>query len=313
LPAGAQLPTLLLISGEKSWPTELKRHMPDLEVRHFPDVGDPLEIDYALVWMPALGLMKSLPNLKVIFSLAAGVDHLLRDPDLPSHIPIVRMHDPYQAAMMAECALYAVLHFHRGMHVYRTRQSQTVWKQEAVRYTPDHTAAVLGLGDIGRGIAEKLRILGFRVGGWSRTPRKIDGIDCYHGPDQLTALLERSRYVVCVLPSTEATRGLLDASRIAAMPRGSYIINLGRGAHIVDEDLTAALDSGHIEGAFLDVFRSEPLPADHRFWSHPGIVVTPHTAGELLPRSAARTVTASIRAHLAGEPLTHVYEPGRGY
>lgn len=304
---------VLVVSSDNRWPVELRRHMPELEVRSFPDIGDTAAIDYALVWMPKIGLLKDLPNLKVIFSIAAGVDHVLRDPDLPKGIPIVRMHDPYQAAMMSEYAAMAVLWFHRGMPGHQHAQQSENWREPPVAYTPDFAIGVLGLGDIGRDIAARLLSFGFQIHGWSRTPRSIDGVTCHHGQDGLSEVLRLSRYVINVLPSTPATRGLLDAKHLAMMPRGGFLVNLGRGMHVVDEDLLAALDSGQLDGAFLDVFAQEPLASGHPYWRHPKVIVTPHMAGELLPRSAAKSVVAGLQRHMAGESLSHVFDPLRGY
>lgn len=305
--------TLLLVSGVPAWVGELRRHMPELEVRHYPAAGDKADIDYALVWMPEIGLLGSLPNLNVIFSLAAGVDHILRDPGLPATVPIVRMSDPYQCSMMSEYAVMAVLYFHRSMHEYRLDQVREIWQQRAVTYTPDFAVGILGLGDIGRAIAAKLKLFGFQVHGWSRTPKQIDGITCYAGRDGLMTMLPRCSYLICVLPVTAETRGVIDARVLAALPKGACVVNIGRGAHVVDDALLAALDGGHIGGAFLDVFNGEPLPKGHPYWRHPKVVVTPHMAGELLPPTAAKAVVANIRRHLAGEKLLHVYERARGY
>lgn len=305
--------TLLLVSGDKSWPAALRAAMPELEVRHFPEIGDRASIDYALVWMPELGLLASLPRLKVIFSIAAGVDHILRDPDLPPGVPIVRMSDPYQASMMAEYAAMAVLHYHRFLDDCLRDQARATWTPRKVLYTPETTVGILGLGDIGQEIARTLAGFGFQVRGWTRTPRMLPGVTCHHGADGLAEMLPHCQHLICVLPITPATRGLIDARLLAALPRGASLINLGRGAHLVEDDLLAALDSGHLRGAFLDVFAQEPLPPDHPFWRHPRVVVTPHMGGELLPRTAAASVVANIRRHQAGEPLTHVYDRGRGY
>lgn len=305
--------TLLLVSGDKSWPGALRAAMPELEVRHFPEIGDRASIDYALVWMPELGLLARLPRLKVIFSIAAGVDHILRDPDLPPGVPIVRMSDPYQASMMAEYATMAVLHYHRFLDDCLRDQARATWTPRKVLYTPETTVGILGLGDIGQEIARTLLGFGFQVRGWTRTPRTLAGVTCHHGADGLAEMLPHCQHLICVLPITPATRGLIDARLLAALPRGASVINLGRGAHLVEDDLLAALDSGHIRGAFLDVFAKEPLPPDHPFWRHPRVVVTPHMGGELLPRTAAASVVANIRRHQAGEPLTHVYDRGRGY
>jgi glyoxylate/hydroxypyruvate reductase A len=223
------------------------------------------------------------------------------------------MHDPYQAAMMSECAAMAVLWFHRGMHDFQRAQQSASWKQPQVVYTPDFAVGILGLGDIGRDIAAKLRVFGFQIHGWTRTPRNIEAVTCHHGLDGLATMLPLCQYVVNVLPSTTATRGLLDAQRLASMLHGAFLVNLGRGVHVVDDDLLAALDSGQIGGAFLDVFAKEPLPSDHPYWRHSKVIMTPHMAGELLPRTAAKAVVAGIRRHMAGGGLSHVYDLSRGY
>lgn len=310
------MPTLMFVSPEDPvdlWTAALADYMPELEVRVHPDLGDPADIDYALVYKPPHGLLAQLPNLKVILSIAAGCDHILADPELPPGLPIVRMVDDNLRDMMSEYALYGVLHFQRNFDDYRREQPDGIWHRRWPRYTPETDVGILGLGAIGRDVAEKLRLLGFRVHGWSRNPKQIDGVTCYDGDGGLMAMLAQCRYVVCVLPLTEATRGIINAETLAAMPAGGAIVNIGRGGHVVDDDLLAALDRGHISGAFLDVFNTEPLPPEHPYWRHPRVWTTPHIAGELVPRSCARSVVRNIRHHLAGEPLENVLDLDRGY
>ena len=295
------------------WLPALEQAMPELEVRVYPDLGDRSEIEYALVYKPPRGLLASLPKLRMIQSIAAGCDHILADPELPEGIPICRMVDDYLRDMMSEWALYAVLHFHRDFPDYRDDQARAVWNRRWPLYTPETDVGVLGLGAIGTDIARKLAVMGFRVHGWSGSPKQIDAVTSHTGADGLDALLRQCRYLVNVLPLTEQTRGILSRDTLAKMPAGSFVINLGRGGHVVDEDLLAALDNGHIAGAFLDVFNSEPLPAEHAYWSHPRVWVTPHVAGELVPRSCAKTAVANIRRDLAGEPLLHRLDRDRGY
>lgn len=308
--------TLLFVSEQDPpdlWIPALRQELPEVEVRLYPDIGDPADIDYTLVYWPPKGLHASLPNLKMIHSVAAGVDHILADPELPPDVPIVRMVDDYLRDMMSEYAVYAVLHFHRDFPIYRERQLNNEWKRGWPLYTPETDVGVLGLGAIGADVAKKIGQLGFRMHGWSRTPKKVGGVSCYSGDDGLTEMLGQCRYVVCVLPLTEETRGIVNRHTLAAMPEGSYLINIARGGHVVDQDLLSALDSEHIAGAFLDVFEPEPLPADHPYWQHPRVWVTPHVAGELVPRSCARTVARHIRAHMAGEPVDGVLNLERGY
>lgn len=306
---------LLLVSSESAWIRELKKYMPELEVSHFPEIRNPEKIAYSLAYMPELGLMKSLPNLKVIFSLAAGVDHLLRDPDLPD-IPIVRMRSDLQVDMMSEAAVLAVLYFHRGMHIYRVQQQDGMWKRIVPNAASDFAVGILGQGEIGREISRRLRSFGFSIRAWTRTPRKEEGVSCHHGAAGLADMLPRCRYVVNVLPMTPETKGILGREALERMPAGSFLINLGRGAHIDDDALLDALDAGHLEGALLDVFAKEPLPSDHLFWRHPKVVVTPHMAGELGPMlasHAAASLVETIRHHQAGGTLRSVYQPERGY
>ena len=292
---------------------ELRRAMPEDEVRVPPEFGDKSEIEYALVWKPEPGMLASLPNLRAIFSIGAGCDHILADPERPQHLPIVRMLDDYLTAMMSEWAVMAVLYFHRFMPEYRREQAAEVWHRRWPNYTPETAVGVLGLGAIGRDIAAKLKLFGFQVHGWSRTPQEIADITCHHGAEGLRAMLPQCRHLVCVLPLTDQTRGIIGAETLGLLPEGAFVANLGRGGHVVDADLLAALDSGHIAGAFLDVFNDEPLPPGHAYWQHPKVVMTPHIAGEIVPRSAARTVVANIRRDQRGEPMQGILDLDRGY
>jgi len=308
--------TLLFQSPEDPvdlWTEALRDYMPELDLRVYPDIGDPADIDYALVYKPPPGLLATLPNLRVILSIAAGCDHILADPDRPVHLPIVRMVDDNLRDMMSEYAIYAVLHFHRDFDDYRRDQPNGVWDRRWPVYTPESAVGVLGTGAIGRDVAAKFRALGFPVHGWSRSPKQIDGVTTHHGDAGLMQMLGQVRYLVCVLPLTDATRGIINAKTLSAMPPQSYVVNIGRGGHVVDDDLLSALASGQISGAFLDVFNTEPLPPEHPYWSHPNVWTTPHIAGELVPRSCARSVVRNIRRHLAGEPLENLLDLDAGY
>jgi glyoxylate/hydroxypyruvate reductase len=296
------------------WVPALRAALPaEVEVRVAPDVGNRAEIDYALVWKPEHGFLASLPNLKAIFSIAAGVDHILSDPRRPKRLPVVRMVDDYLKDMMSEYAILGVLHFHRYMPRYQAQQRAQSWDRGWPLYTPETQVGVLGLGEIGAHVARRFAGLGFQVRGWSRTPKQVDGVVCHHGEDGLFAMLPGCHYLVGVLPLTPATRGVFNAKTLAALPKGAVVVNLGRGGHVVDDDLLAALESGHLAGAFLDVFNAEPLPAGHPYWTHPKVVVTPHVAGELVPKSCAKSVAANVRRHLNGEPLRYVVDLDRGY
>jgi glyoxylate/hydroxypyruvate reductase A len=308
--------TILMASQQDPvdlWRQALAAEMPELEFRAHPDPGDPGEVDYALVYWAPHGLIASLPNVKAVLSIAAGCDHILADPDLPPDLPIVRMVDDYLAAMMAEYAVYGVLHFHRDMHFYRQEQLQSRWSRAWPLYTPDTAVGILGLGAIGGACAARLGAFGFQVHGWSRGPKAVAGVTCHHGADGLLAMAAQCRYLICVLPLTPETRGIIDARLIGAMAPGGFIINIARGGHQVDDDLLAGLDSGQLGGVFLDVHNEEPLPPEHPFWLHEKVWLTPHVAGELIPRSCAKSVAANIRRIEAGEPIPDLFDKARGY
>lgn len=308
--------TLLFASATDDaadWAAPLKEGMPGLDFRVWPDIGDPADIDYALVWKPEPGLLASLPRLKAIFSLGAGVDALLADPTLPDDVPLVRMVDRGLTEGMTEWVCTHVLAWHRQTAVYREQQAARLWRPLPEKLARERRIGILGMGELGGDAARMLAALRFDVAGWSRTPKEIPGVHCLHGPEGLDALLARSELLVCLLPLTPATEGILNAELFAKLPRGAWLINAARGRHLVEADLLAAIRSGQIAGATLDVFTTEPLPADHPFWSDPRIVISPHVASPTLARSAAARVIEGIRRAEAGEALHHVVDRRRGY
>jgi glyoxylate/hydroxypyruvate reductase A len=295
------------------WAEALGRCDPALEVRVWPEIGAPAEIDYALVWKPPRGLLRSLANLKLIFSLGAGVDHLTSDPELPPDVPVLRMVEPGLTAGMTEYVVMSVLMHHRRMVDYAGMQRDKVWEILPTPLAAERKVGVMGLGVLGADAATALTGLGFEVAGWSRTPKSIPGISGFHGAGQLEAFLARSEILVCLLPLTEGTRGILNARTLALLPRGAALINVGRGDLLAEDDLLRALDSGQVGAATLDVFAIEPLASAHPFWAHPRVVVTPHCASITVPDSGARAVIENIRRLETGEPLLHVADLGRGY
>lgn len=295
------------------WLGELRKFIPTLEMRVFPEVGDPKDIDAALVWKPQPGLLASLPNLKLIVSLGAGVDHLLADATTPRHVPIARLVDPYMTEAMSEYVLTQVLRIHRQDFAYRAQQSARVWRELPQPNAAERRVGVLGLGELGSDAARKLAVLGFRVAGWSRRERRLPGIESFHGPEGLLALARRSDILVCLLPLTPDTVGILDARLFAAMPKGAAIVNAARGRHLVEADLLAALESGQLSAAVLDVFEEEPLPATHPLWSHPKVVVTPHAAAATHAPTAAAGVAENLRRLADGRPLINLVDPAVGY
>ncbi|MDX1576068.1 MAG: glyoxylate/hydroxypyruvate reductase A [Kiloniellales bacterium] len=294
------------------WLTALAEQMPGREVRVFPEVGAREDIHYALVYEPPPGLLASLPNLKAIFSLWAGVDHLASDPELPE-VPVIRMVEDSMTASMTAHVVQQVLDLHTHALDYRAQQAARHWEQLEFRAPWERRVGILGLGALGRDAAEKLVALRFDVAGWSRSPKQIDDVACYHGGDGLAEFLGRTEILVCLLPMTEATRGILNRDLFAKLPRGAALVNCARGGHLVDDDLLAALDEGQISSAALDVFNEEPLPPDHPFWSHPRVVVTPHVAAFSVPATAVASVVANIRRMEAGKPPRYVVDFARGY
>lgn len=295
------------------WRPLLAGLMPEHEFRYWPEIGDRAEIDYAMVWNPEPGLLASLPNLKLIVGLGAGVDHILRDPSVPRGVPILRLVDPYMTDAMSEFVALSVLRLHRQDLDYLAQQRACIWEEREQENAAERTVGILGFGTLGQDAAKKLKALGFDVAGWSRTAKDVPGFATYAGPAGFDALLRRSEILVCLLPLTVETRGILNAASLARLPRGAAIVNAGRGGHLVEEDLIPALDAGQLSGAVLDVFREEPLPAEHPFWRHPRIIVTPHIAAETHPPTAAPIIRDAIRRFEAGEPVPNLIDPARGY
>jgi glyoxylate/hydroxypyruvate reductase len=301
------------VDSEARWKPQLSRLMPELEVRLWPQIGDPADIDYALVWRPEPGLLASLPNLKLILSLGAGVDHILCDPQLPRRVPIVRLVDPYLTDAMSEFVVLQVLRLHRQDLDYQSQQHSGIWHELPQKNAGERKVGILGFGEIGQDAGRKLAALGFPVSGWGRRERMPTGFPTYAGPEGLFRLLPQSEILVCLLPLTLETEGILCARTFAALPRGAGLVNAGRGGHLVEEDLIPALDSGQLSAAALDVFQEEPLPPTHPFWRHPRILVTPHIAGITNPTTAVPIILDNIRRFEEGRPLLNQVDPAQGY
>lgn len=274
----------------------------------------PKDIDYVLAFRPRLGFLKTLTNLKAIFSLGAGIDGFLVDPDFPRHVPLVRFVDDTLSREMAQYIAMHVLIQHRGERHYQAAQRESQWRQTMLaRRTEDTRIGILGFGEIGTVAGRQLRDLGFHVSGWSRTRKHVDGIISYAGDEERDSFLSRTDILVCVLPLTSGTRHILNAELFGKLPKGAYIINVARGGHLNERDLIAALDSGHLSGATLDVFEIEPLPENSPIWKHEKIIVTPHIAAITSPTAAARYVIDGIATMERGETLKNVVDMSREY
>jgi glyoxylate/hydroxypyruvate reductase A len=278
-----------------------------------PTAAERAAIQYALAWKPPAGALAALPALRAIFSLGAGIDGILADATLPASVPLVRMVEPGLTKGMVEYAVWQTLYHHRRFWETEAAQRQHQWLDQYYPAPWDRTVGIMGLGEIGSAIADHLRGFKFRLRGWSRGPKNLPGIDCFHGLAAMPDFLAGCDILICVLPLTPETRGLLNADLFAHLPMGAALINAGRGAQLNEADLLAAMRSGRIGSATLDVFQNEPLPADHPFWRQERLFVTPHVASITDARAAARIIAEQIRNDMAGRPLLHVVDRQRGY
>lgn len=276
-----------------------------------PTAGD--DVDIALVANPAPGALQGLRRLRLIQSLWAGVDRLLGDTSVPVDVPLARMVDPAMSEAMAETALWAVLSLQRDHFDYAARQRERRWSPLPQRRADELEIAVLGLGQMGRAAAMRLAQNGYRVHGWSTRPMPLDGVTTHAGPTAWAPLLARAQIVVNLLPLTDATRGLFNAATLAAMRRDASLVNLARGAQVIEADLLAALDRGHLRHAVLDVFDTEPLPPSHRYWSHPQVTVLPHVAAQTDARTAAAVAARNVAAVRDGRGPEFLVDRRRGY
>jgi glyoxylate/hydroxypyruvate reductase A len=307
--------SLVFYSGTddpRPWRDAIAAALPGLQFHVWPETGATGDVRYTLVWKPPPGWHARFPNLTAILSLGAGVDAILADPLLPPGVPVLRLVDAGLGRQMAQYAAYGVLHFHRCMHEYALLQRASRWEPLPPVATTACVVGVLGLGALGAEAARTIAAMGYPVLGWSRAPRTLPGITCYAAAE-LDRFLARVNVLVNFLPLTPATTGLLDARLFARLPRGACLVNVARGRHLVEADLLAALDSGQLGGALLDVFEDEPLPAAHPFWLHPGVVVTPHVAGVTLASEAAAQVIANLRRLERGEPPLGIVDRQAGY
>ena len=295
------------------WRAALNEVLPDLEIRPWEDPGDLEEIEFALVWKPPHGALRKFPKMKAIFSVGAGVDALLGDPDLPDGVPLCRMVDDSLTRGMVEYTLLHVLRHHRDQPLLEENQRAGEWDAFASPLASERRVGVMGLGAIGGAAAEALAALGFQTAGWSRGPKEIAGVECHHGPDGMKAFLRDAEILVCLLPLTPETEGILDKNLFRQLPKGACLINAGRGDQQVEEDILDALESGQLGHATLDVFREEPLPSDHPFWNHPRVTVTPHNAAITEAKSATRIVAENIRRLGKGRPLLNLVDRTAGY
>jgi len=295
------------------WGKHLRDAMPGLDFRVWPEVGEPADIEAALVWKAPEGELRKFPNLKLIINIGAGVDSIVKDRSLPAGIPIVRIADPEMSRMMAQFVLAAVLRHYRDFVSFSRAQKERRWHYIHPREAPTCSVGVMGLGNLGAMAAHELARQGFRVSGWARSPKNLEGIESFHGEAGLAPFLAKSEILVVMLPLTPETEGILGAKALGLLPRGAKLVNVGRGKLVDEKALVAALRSGQVAEATLDVFEVEPLPAESPLWDFDQVLVTPHLASVATPRTAARQVAENLRRLARGEPLLNVVDPLRGY
>ena len=307
---------LLIVSPKMEltqWIDHIRMLAPDIDLRIWPDVGDPRDIMFGFAHKPPAGVWKPFLNLKGIACMGVGVDHILSDPDFPMEVPLARIVDPTMANFMGEYIVLAVLSHCRNYGFYIKNQAESRWDRRVPLLAAETPVGIMGMGQLGSLAAEKLMCFDFPILGWSREPKRMGKITGFAGQNELASFLSQSRILVCLLPLTPETRGILNNDTFSKLPKGAYIINAARGEHLVESDLLDALDSDHLAGACLDVFQMEPLPGNHPYWHHPKIVITPHIASLILPKNLIPQLLGNYRRALAGKTLKNLVDPKRGY
>ncbi|MGV3572306.1 MAG: 2-hydroxyacid dehydrogenase [Ramlibacter sp.] len=292
------------------WIEALHTLLPEAQVEEWRPGGP--QADHAVVWAPPQQFLDEQRGLKAIFNIGAGVDALVKL-RLPPEAVVVRLDDAGMSVQMAEFVCHAVIRHFREFEAYERDAAAGKWGFRRPRLRPEFPVGVTGLGGLGQRVAQAVAGFEFPVVGWSRSPREVPGVRCYAGEAELSAFLAATRVLVCLLPLTPETQDILNRETLSCLQPGGYVINVARGGHLVDADLLALLDSGHLAGAALDVFRTEPLPAEHPFWHHPKVTVTPHMSARTLRDESVAQIAGKIRAFERGEPIAGVVDRQRGY
>jgi glyoxylate/hydroxypyruvate reductase A len=294
-----------------TWIAALERALPEAQIDRWCAAWG-AEADYAVVWRPTADVLPGLARVKAVFNLGAGIDAIPDLHSIPRGVPLVRLDDAGMAEQMIEYVAHAALRRYRKFDVYADQQKEALWRPRSRLPKHEFIVGVLGAGVLGSAVAKSLSSLGFPVRVWSRTMKHL-GVECFAGAEALGRFLGATRFLVCLLPLTVETRDFLHHARLSLLPSGAYLVNVSRGALVVDDDLLSLLDSGHLAGATLDVFRDEPLPPQHPFWHHPRVVVTPHVSAVTLVKDSVEQIAAKIRRLEAGLPIAGVVDREHGY
>jgi glyoxylate/hydroxypyruvate reductase A len=301
------------VDNADDWRSALKAADPALAFHAWPDCGPFDEVEAVLAWKAPPGFYRQFPNLKLIINLGAGVDNIVRDATLPPGIPITRISDPEMGRMMGQFLLTSVMRHFREFGTFERARAERRWAYVHPRETRECTVGMMGLGQLGAVAAAEFVRQGFRVLGWSRSPKVLPGVETFSGMDALPAFLARSEICVMLLPLTPETENLMTAERFAQLPRGAKFVSAGRGRTVDEAALVEAIRSGHVAEATLDVFHEEPLPPSHPLWDLPQVLVTPHLASVAIPRTAAAQIVENLRRIARGEGPLNAVEPARGY
>jgi glyoxylate/hydroxypyruvate reductase A len=295
------------------WRAALSTHLPETVVEIYPEIEDYAAVDFVLCWKPEPNVFDKFPNLKAIQSIGAGIDRIINTQTIKEGQKVARMVDENLSNDMFEFLLVAVLGQLKNINLYHQQQEQKIWLPTSYHSIKDLSVCILGLGTIGSFVAEKFVDLGFKVKGWSVTRKEILGVESFEGDQEMSDALNGTDILINILPATTQTENIINKNRLKQLNKGAFFINVGRGEHLVEEDLLALLDEGHLSGAFLDVFKTEPLPLNHSFWAHPKIQITPHVASITNIKSAVLTVVTNYQNHLSGKPLKFEVSLKKGY
>lgn len=297
----------------ETWLKAIQQHLPEQVIEVYPNISNPDKVEFALCWKADQNVLNKFPNLKVIHSVGAAVDHITKFQEIKSDQQICRIVDDQLSSDMFEFVLSVILAQLKNSPIYQQYQQQKSWSPKVYRNISDVQMGILGLGEIGKVVAKRLTDVGFKVKGWSNSRKHIEKVKSYAGMDKLSNFLAGTDFLINLLPVTSATENLLNKAHLNQLNKGAFFINVGRGEHLVEEDLIALLDEGHLSGALLDVFKIEPLPKDHPFWVHPKIQITPHIASVTNIDSAVLLVAENYHHYLAGRPLKQVVDLEKEY
>lgn len=297
----------------EAWKKGLQKNAPDFEIERYPEDTNRADTEFIMAFKPPKEVFDLYPNVKIVASMGAGVRTILENPSLPKGVKVTKVVQKEHQQDMAEFVLALSLNYMRRLNLFAQYQAQQLWKPRSYKRIPETTIGIMGIGAIGQVMAELFVQTGFRVSGWSRSEKQLPNIKTFHGENQRADFLNTADILICVLPLTSQTKGILNAELFSELPKGAFVINVGRGAELVDKDLIEAIDMGHLSGAALDVFHTEPLPRHHPFWKHDKILITPHIAGNTHPEIAAKDVLENYKALQENKPLKFEVDRQKGY